>query len=221
MSHKIQLTPAQHAVLAYAIHHAEGRVDWFPKNITGGARIKVLEGLASRDLITQEDDAWFVTSLGYETMGCAHLGVCRTFATKREIGHFLIAFDGPTRIRAALERGECASFRVAALRCLKSDRLLEPILPQDAPSAEPDGTSATEEPAPAPETPDAKPLARLGSKRARLLEVLQSPAGATLGQMMLLTGWQAHSVRGQLAHLKKAGMNLTSAKENGARIYRV
>lgn len=168
MATPIELTPAQHAVLAYAIHHAQGRVEWFPKNILGGARLKVLEGLASRALITQEDDIWYVTSYGYEVMGRQHL---------------------------------------------------EPVLEETRDSPE---AAATEEgPAPLNENPDAKPLARLGSKRARLLEVLQSPLGATLGQMMLLTGWQAHSVRGQLAHLKKAGMDVTSVKENGERVYRV
>lgn len=167
MRSKIHLTPAQHAVLAHAIHHAQGRVDWFPKNIVGGARLKVMEGLASRALITQEDDTWFVTGLGYETLGCEHL---------------------------------------------------EPILPRDVPATEPDGASATDAPAPATE---ARPQPRANSKRARLLDVLQSPTGATLDQMMLLTGWQAHSIRGQLAHIKKAGMNINSVKEDGARIYRV
>src|SRR3546814_6284308 len=39
----IQLTPAQHAILAYAIEHTGGKIEWFPDNIRGGARTKVLE----------------------------------------------------------------------------------------------------------------------------------------------------------------------------------
>jgi hypothetical protein len=194
MKAKIELTPAQHAVLAYAIHHAEGRVDWFPKNILGGARIKVLEGLASRALIVQENEAWFVTSFGYETMGCAHLE--------------------PVLPDAAPEQASNVSSD-------SGEQALEPVTLEASPVEESDVTAAERESAPAPETPDAKPPARQGSKRANLLAVLQSPAGATLGQMMLLTGWQAHSVRGQLAHLKKAGKAITSAKENGERVYRV
>jgi len=46
------LTGTQHAMLAHAIHHAEGRIDWFPENIKGGARQKVLQGLFNRALIT-------------------------------------------------------------------------------------------------------------------------------------------------------------------------
>ncbi len=33
-----QLTPAQHAILAYAQQHTEGKITWFPDNIKGGAR---------------------------------------------------------------------------------------------------------------------------------------------------------------------------------------
>src|SRR3546814_2540366 len=44
----IQLTPAQHAILAYAIEHTGGKIEWFPDNIKGGARTKVLEGLFNR-----------------------------------------------------------------------------------------------------------------------------------------------------------------------------
>ena len=41
----IQLTPAQHAILAYAIEHTGGKIEWFPDNIKGGARTKVLDKL--------------------------------------------------------------------------------------------------------------------------------------------------------------------------------
>jgi hypothetical protein len=47
-----QLTPAQHAILANAIEHTGGKIDWFPDNIKGGARKKVLDGLFNRALIT-------------------------------------------------------------------------------------------------------------------------------------------------------------------------
>ena len=35
-----QLSPAQHAILAHAINHTSGQIDWFPDNIKGGARKK-------------------------------------------------------------------------------------------------------------------------------------------------------------------------------------
>ena len=67
----IQLTAAQHAVLAHAIHHSDGKLDWFPDNIKGGARKKVLDSLFNRALITSDGADWFVATEGYDALGCA------------------------------------------------------------------------------------------------------------------------------------------------------
>jgi hypothetical protein len=64
-----QLTPAQHAILAYAHQHTEGKITWFPENIKGGARKKVIDGLFNRALITYDGTDWFVTAEGYEALG--------------------------------------------------------------------------------------------------------------------------------------------------------
>ncbi|MFC0128171.1 DUF3489 domain-containing protein [Ralstonia solanacearum] len=64
-----QLTPAQHAILAYAISHTGGKIEWFPDNIKGGARKKVLEGLVKRDLIAAADGDWLVAAEGYNALG--------------------------------------------------------------------------------------------------------------------------------------------------------
>jgi hypothetical protein len=64
-----QLTATQHTVLAHAINHADGKIDWFPDNIKGGARKKVLDGLSSRALITINGDDWFVAEEGYDALG--------------------------------------------------------------------------------------------------------------------------------------------------------
>ncbi len=66
---KQQLTPAQHAILAHAIERTGGKIDWFPDNIKGGARKKVLDGLAKRALITLRGDDSFVSGEGYEALG--------------------------------------------------------------------------------------------------------------------------------------------------------
>jgi hypothetical protein len=66
-----QLTPAQHAILAYALEHTGGKIDWFPDNIKGGARKKVLDGLFTRALITSDGTHWFVAAEGYDAMGRA------------------------------------------------------------------------------------------------------------------------------------------------------
>ncbi|MGA3949105.1 DUF3489 domain-containing protein [Ralstonia nicotianae] len=64
-----QLTPAQHAILAYATEHTGGKIEWFPDNIKGGARKKVLDGLVKRALITASGDDWFMADAGYDALG--------------------------------------------------------------------------------------------------------------------------------------------------------
>lgn len=63
------LTPAQHAILAYGHQHAAGRIAWFPDHIKGGARAKVLEGLRARDLIEQTGTDLVISAAGYAALG--------------------------------------------------------------------------------------------------------------------------------------------------------
>ena len=69
MTTATQLTPAHHAILAYAHQHTEGKITWFPENIKGGARKKVIDGLFNRALITYDGTDWFVAAEGYEALG--------------------------------------------------------------------------------------------------------------------------------------------------------
>ena len=68
------LTPAQHAILAKAINTSGGKIDWFPDNIKGGARKKVLDGMFNRALITTDGTDWFVAAEGYDALGMARPG---------------------------------------------------------------------------------------------------------------------------------------------------
>lgn len=70
----IPLTPAQHAILDKAIHHSGGRIDWFPDNIKGGARKKVLDGLFKRALITTDGSNWFAAAEAYDALGLPRPG---------------------------------------------------------------------------------------------------------------------------------------------------
>lgn len=72
-----------------------------------------------------------------------------------------------------------------------------------------------------PEAAAPPTTARATTKLAILLALLKRPEGATLADLTQATGWQAHSVRGALAGaLKKAGLTITSSKEEGVRTYR-
>ncbi len=63
------LTPAQHAILAKAVKTSDGKIEWFPENIKGGARKKVLDGLFNRALITPAGEGWCVAAEGYDALG--------------------------------------------------------------------------------------------------------------------------------------------------------
>ena len=83
-----QLTPAQRAILAHAVEHTSGKIDWFPDNIKGGARKKVLDGLFNRALITTEGTDWFVAAEGYDALGVARPGL-----NKKRVGQFEANLD--------------------------------------------------------------------------------------------------------------------------------
>jgi hypothetical protein len=65
---------------------------------------------------------------------------------------------------------------------------------------------------------------RPGSKAANVLALLQKPQGAGLKELLKVTGWQPHSVRGFLSGVvtKKMGLKVRSFKtESGERRYAV
>ena len=69
-----QLTITQLAVLTHAHEHTEGKIDWFPDTIKGGARQKVIDGLSNRGLITSKRNNWFISAAGYEALGVPRKG---------------------------------------------------------------------------------------------------------------------------------------------------
>lgn len=61
------------------------------------------------------------------------------------------------------------------------------------------------------------------SKLERVIAALRAQKGATLSDLMELTGWQAHSVRGAISgSLKKQrGLVVTSTKSGDERVYKI
>jgi hypothetical protein len=65
---------------------------------------------------------------------------------------------------------------------------------------------------------------RESSKEAMVIELLCRPEGATIAQIMAVTAWQAHTIRGAFAGAlkKKRGLTVTSEKPHGGeRVYRL
>jgi hypothetical protein len=63
---------------------------------------------------------------------------------------------------------------------------------------------------------------REGTKQSLMIELLRRPGGATLAEIVEVTGWQAHTVRGAMAGAlkKKLGLTITSSKaQGGVRTY--
>jgi hypothetical protein len=65
----IALSANQSAVLTHAIEHTQGTLEWFPENIKGGARQKVIEALFSRGLVIGHGGDWIVTAEAYDALG--------------------------------------------------------------------------------------------------------------------------------------------------------
>ncbi len=56
-----------------------------------------------------------------------------------------------------------------------------------------------------------------------VIAALRAPKGATLTQLMALTSWQAHSVRGAMsgAIKKQRGLSISSTKTGAERVYKI
>lgn len=61
------------------------------------------------------------------------------------------------------------------------------------------------------------------SKLDQIVSALRAPKGATIAQLVALTGWQPHSVRGAMsgALKKQRGLTIKSAKSGSERVYKI
>jgi hypothetical protein len=70
MSNRMTLSNTQYDILEHAIDHPGGQIVWFPDNVKGGARQKVIQGLFNKALITRDgQDNYFVAAEGYVALG--------------------------------------------------------------------------------------------------------------------------------------------------------
>ena len=74
-----------------------------------------------------------------------------------------------------------------------------------------------------PSTPKER-KSREGTKQSKIIDLLRSPKGATLAELVEATGWQQHTIRGAMAGAlkKKLGLAITSEKdESRGRVYKI
>jgi hypothetical protein len=188
-----QLSPAQHAILAHAINHTSGQIDWFPDNIKGGARKKAIDALFNRVLIINDGTNWIVASEGYEALGMTrpvlegHNGASQVLADE-------IGTEDPTDAE------------------IDASNIVDPEIEAAVTAIE---TAAR--------TEMNTPRTRDNSKQATVIGMLKRPEGATIPQIMAATGWLSHTVRGTFAGTfkKKLGLALVSDKGESDRVYRI
>ncbi len=111
----IQLTITQLAVLNHAHEHTEGKIDWFPDTIKGGARQKVIDGLANRGLITSKHNNWFVSATGYEALGVPRKGAVTLQALDAVIKTTSVSTDETAKVLRTRDNSKQAQV-IALLR---------------------------------------------------------------------------------------------------------
>jgi hypothetical protein len=69
----------------------------------------------------------------------------------------------------------------------------------------------------------AEPKAARVTKQSKVIDALSRPEGATIAEIMEMTGWQEHSVRGFIsgAVKKKLGLTVERTTEDGRVSYRI
>lgn len=119
--------------------------------------------------------------------------------------------------------------KAAATKVRSTTKIAVPVkavkatAPVTAPIAKPARRGRAKVDVPLPIVPPT-PVEPVGtSKQARLISLLNAASGATLEQMMSLTGWQAHTVRGTISGVlrKRLGLNVVCAGSAGSRSYRI
>ncbi len=66
---KMKLSDTQTTIIKAAAKRPDGNIEPLPASLKGGARQKVIEGLANRKLAVWQSDTWVLTDAGYTAVG--------------------------------------------------------------------------------------------------------------------------------------------------------
>ena len=199
MTIQIKLTDTQRQVLEHAIDLTDGHIAWFPDGVRGGAQKKVIDGLSRRSLIATDGTNWFIAAEAYDALGLPRPGPILTKETPAPYGASQILAD-----EIGTEDPTDAEIAASNDIDLKTEAAVTAIEAKARAEAK-------------------TPRSRENSKQAQVIAMLKRPEGATISQIMESTGWQAHTVRGTFAGAfkKKLGLDISSAKGDGERVYRI
>ena len=211
------LTATQTQVLQHALDHTDGRIEWFPDSVKGGARKKVLDAMFNRALITPSGNSWCIAAEGYDALGVPRPGTVKVAPLEPSItdpsAHLQsVSQHGASQVLLdEMDAGDPSEVEIDA------GNVFDPQIEAAVAAIE---RQAREEPMAVARTP----RTRESSKQATVIAMLKRPDGASIPQICEATGWQSHTVRGTFAGAlkKKLGLAITSSKDQGAeRVYRL
>jgi hypothetical protein len=229
-----RLSDTQVIILSAAAQRADGNLLPLPGSLRGGAAGKVVGALLSRGLIREQitdsprradaamNTIWrnlpepdgrgvllFITPAGLEAIGIEH-----------DPGA-----EAPVESR--IDAGTNAAGEPTAGAPTGGDAV--PVVPAPKRRGRPRKVADTR--ADGGVDTDAEPAAgmgalrktRDGTKQAAVIAMLQRAEGATIDQIVEASGWSSHTVRGFFAGAlkKKLGLEVTSEKVEGVRVYRI
>jgi hypothetical protein len=192
----IRLTDTQRIILSAASQRTDRLALPLPKNIKGGAALKVINPLIQRGLLEEVaanrklgDPVWRETGDGHGVT------LIITDAGLTDIGG---EADKPDTSPQVATHGEDAREAAAA------------------------PTKAASQPAPASAPRERK--TREGTKQSLIITMLGRPEGASIAEIAEASVWLHHTIRGMIAGAlrKKLGLAITSEKVEGrGRIYKI
>ncbi len=201
-----KLSDTQAIILSAAAQRADRIALPLPANLKGGAATKVVETMVAKGLLEEVE----ARRIAFQP----HL----SDPIWRETG------DGHGTTLVITDAG------LAAIG-IEPDELPEPDAPRSATGgdtgasihgADHDANVATVAPTAAIDAPVRTP--REGTKQATLITMLRALDGATIAEIVAVTGWQPHTVRGAIAGAlkKKLGLEVASEKIEGrGRVYTI
>jgi hypothetical protein len=205
-----KLSDTQLTILSAAARRTDGNLLPLPGSLRGGAAVKVVGALLSRGLIRE-------TIIDGKSKADSALN---TIWRNREDGRGVLLLITAAGLEAlGIEAGD-EDVGVASPESGSAPGAAdESVLGKTGPH-----------PAVAPEAvPTARPVTRVGkaregTKQAALIAMLHRPEGATIAEIVAVTKWQSHTIRGAFAGAlkKRLGLVVTSAKVEGrGRVYRL